>query len=139
VTTQASSANAPDFFNSLLEGDGIAHQALCEVAAHLTASNETLSPALQKYVVTAASQLMRGKRGNPALNSLRDDAILDAVEIVMKFGFKATRNDASRGHESACSIVALALGECGVARSESQVKKIWEEQLKKWKAAGIAR
>jgi hypothetical protein len=125
-----------------LDGDQVAHQALCIIADRLTAVKETLPLALQRYVVRAAAQLSIGKKGKRAalFNDLRDDAILDAVEIVMTFGFNATRNAGHKeGHESACSIVAQALGECGAALSESRVTEIFQERLEAWKKADIAR
>jgi hypothetical protein len=125
-----------------LDGDLLAHQALCIGAGRLTADKATLPLALQRYVVSAAARLNIGKKGHRAalFNDLRDDAILDAVEIVMKFGFGATRNAGHKvGHESACSIVARALGECGAALSESRVSDIWKKRVEAWKQAGIAR
>jgi hypothetical protein len=125
-----------------LDGDQVAHQALCLIADRLTADKETLPLALQRYVVRAAAQLSIGKKGKRAalFNGLRDDAILDAVEIVMDFGFNATRNAGHKeGHESACSIVTRALGECGAALSESRVTEIWKKRLEAWKQAGIGR
>jgi hypothetical protein len=119
-------------------GDAVAHQALCLVAARLTAKKETLPLALQQYVVGAASQLKRGKKGNPAVNALRDDAIFDAIEIVIKLGFKPTRNRASK-HESACSIVAKALADCRAALSEGEVETIWQNRRRAWEKAGISR
>lgn len=58
----------------------------------------------------------------------RDFTIGEAVELVMKYGFGATRNDASRQkgvRESACSIVARALKRCEVKLDEDSINKIW--------------
>lgn len=121
-------------------GDQVAHQALCLIAQRLTDNKETLPPALQGYVVRVAAQMNAGKRGKrtAGTNDLRDDAILDAVEIVMKFGFGAMRNDA-RKQESACSIVVQALGECGAAISEKTVNSIYTKRRRAFARAGIAR
>ena len=122
-------------------GDQVAHQALCIVAARLTNDKETLPLGLQKYVVGAAAKLSIGKRGTrTAYNGLRDDAILDAVELVMKFGFKATRNVGHKpGHESACSIVVEALRNCGAAMSEKNVNEIYANRRKLWERSGVLR
>jgi hypothetical protein len=132
--------NAESVIAAANAGDQIAHEALCRAALHLTKHGKILPPQLQRYVVAAASELKRGRPGKRlrVFNDLRDGAIFHALEIVMTFGFNATRNNAHRdGVESACSIVAQALGKCGAALSESQVKKIMEAQLKGWKRADV--
>jgi hypothetical protein len=139
-TLEYTGKNAESVIALAVAGDKIAHQALCLVALRLTDQGKALPLVLQKYIDGTASKLKYGKRGNPALNSLRDDAILDTIEIVVGFGFNPRRNAAHKdGHKSACSIVSRALGECGIARSEAAVETIWKNRRDAWKKAGIAR
>jgi hypothetical protein len=121
-------------------GNQIAHEALCRAAEHLTVRGKALPLQLQYYVVGAAIQLKKGGKGKRlhVFNDLRDGAIFHALEVVMMFGFNATRNAGHKEEiESACSIVSLALGKCGAALSESQVTKIMNSQLKGWTKAGV--
>jgi hypothetical protein len=132
--------NAKNLITLANTGDQIAHQALCAIAQRLTVNGETLPRQLQFYVVAAASELKRGKRGKrvQVFNDLRDGAIFNALEVVMTFGFNATRNaEHKEGVESACSIVSEALGKSGAPLSESQVAKIMDAQLDGWTKAGV--
>jgi hypothetical protein len=120
-----------------LSGDRIAHQALCIIAESITARGKTLPLPLQHYVVRAASALKMGKRGNPAINDLRDDAIMWTVQIVISLGLKPTRNSATE-LPSACSIVAAALDRAGApAIGERAVEKAWRKRLQLTKDAGF--
>lgn len=59
----------------------------------------------------------------------RDMFITMAIEATVKRGFAPTRNDASRSkRESACSIVAAALGQLGFEMSERTVEDIWRRR-----------
>jgi len=49
------------------------------------------------------------------------------LQIVEKYKLAPTRNRASQKVESACSIVARALGMVGQPRTEAAVEKIWEQ------------
>src|SRR5262249_57920681 len=56
----------------------------------------------------------------------RNMFIAHAVEQSVKCGFAATRNAASQGkRQSACSIVAAALGQLGIHMSERTVEEMW--------------
>lgn len=113
-------------------GDRIAFDALCDVADRLTTAGESLPPPLQRYIVDAARVPPRWRKArHPLANLHRDDAIFHAVELVVRRGFKATKNEATDGREPACSIVARALMACGLKRSETTVAGIWG---KRWKA-----
>jgi hypothetical protein len=121
-------------------GNQIAHEALCLVAKHLTVRGKALPLQLQYYVVGAAIELKKGGKGKRlhVFNDLRDGAIFHALEVVITFGFNATKNAGHKeGVESACSIVSQALGKCGAALSESQVTNIMNLQLKGWTKAGV--
>jgi len=60
---------------------------------------------------------------------IRDRIIVTQIELITKrYGFKATRNVATRDYkktESSCSIVRTALGRLGVKMKESAVQEIW--------------
>jgi hypothetical protein len=119
-----------------LGGDRIAHEALCNVAAHLTDFGRVVPAKLQRYIIDAARAAAVGKRGrHPVTNLLRDDAIFHVVEKVVGQGLKATRNEVHSG-DSACSIVSTALARCGINMSESAVVTIWKARRLAHKRAG---
>jgi hypothetical protein len=60
----------------------------------------------------------------------RDSWIAEAILNTVKRGFAPTRNEASRGkRESACSIVAEALGQLRIDLLERAVEDIWKNYL----------
>jgi hypothetical protein len=60
----------------------------------------------------------------------RNRWIAKAIRNTVKRGFAPTRNEASQGkRESACSIVAAALGQLGINLSERTVEDIWNSYL----------
>ncbi|WP_441227885.1 hypothetical protein AB7813_03645 [Tardiphaga sp. 20_F10_N6_6] len=118
-------------------GDRIAHEALCEIAAHRTGRNLSLPLALQAYVVRAAMTPPNFRQGSHAVSHLhRDEAIFAAVELMISRGLRPTRNRASTG-PCACSIVSEALSECRLATSELNVASIWRKRCKTRQAAGF--
>ena len=108
-------------------GDYLAHNVLCWIAAHFVAAGCPMPPHLGGYLVTVlekqAEAAPEGKRGkDPHANHARDFAIAHAVsEVVRQDGFRPTTSD----HESACSIVAKALAQRGMHMGEKAVEKIW--------------
>jgi hypothetical protein len=73
-------------------------------------------------------------------NTTRDLAIVIAVEMIcIEFDLPATRNRfAKSGQESACSIVAAALGRLKMSRTEAAVNKIYDKQQKRFPKKFIA-
>jgi hypothetical protein len=73
------------------------------------------------YVADLIRRDMARRRGNkPNANWLRNTNIAEAVHLAMGLGLNATRNEATFGRASACSVVAEVLN-----MSEDNVRKIW--------------
>jgi hypothetical protein len=119
------------FLEAARGGDPLSHEILCEVAADLAARGEPLPPALLKYMAVDAPAF-KPKRGQPSWGRFRGEAIADAVTLLVAFkGFRPTRNRSHHGNDahppSACSLVAAALRQFGINKSEEAVQKAWEK------------
>lgn len=106
------------------------HQVICGWAKQLTLEGKPLPLDLQQYVVAVATTAhrRRSRGGDPFTNFARDIRIKTAIQRLLKRGFDATRNDASKHHECACSIVSTALERLGLSLSEKAVVKIWGDR-----------
>jgi hypothetical protein len=103
-------------------------------------------PAMPDYVthVLGHKPQPRKRPGRPRGNPFVNKIICEAVELVVRHGFPATRNEAT-ATPSACSIVAQALGKNGVTIGEAAVVKIWQRsrfgirdpQDPRWKKNGV--
>jgi hypothetical protein len=119
---------AADLFFPLLVAEFIEHK-------------ESLPESFRQWLVDELRKLPKGRRAplyNPAhsadllgpRNQHRDSQIGRAVlAVVSRYHIRPTRNRAKRPGsnptESACSIVAKALGKLGINLTESAVEAIW--------------
>jgi hypothetical protein len=117
-------------------GWGAAHDLLCKMAEVLTSFGDRLPGWLQEYVVWAAmyreAQLPMRRRGcDPLANLVRNTVIAQTVDMLAfrsrGLQLRPTRNAATAG-ESACSIVAEALGRLRIHMTEANVTRIWREE-----------
>jgi hypothetical protein len=112
-------------------GNKFAEMALRKYAAERLSKGFSLPPNLNQFVLDVLNDRLpeRRKRGQERfLNWNRDVAITCAVRDVVKLGYSPVRNRASRekgGKDSACSIVAQAIGRIGGNLSEAAVERIW--------------
>ncbi len=110
-------------------GDYVAKQLLCEIAAWFLETARELPERLREYIV----EVLRAEAGDrpqkrgrdPYANHPRNFNIACTILNVTSLGFKATRNRATES-ESACSVVVQALERLGIHMSEANVEKIWE-------------
>jgi hypothetical protein len=87
-----------------------------------------LSPWLADHIYSLLKDEPAVARGRkPYAFWLRDSYIAEAVNLALKAGLKATKNEATDG-ASACSIVAEGLAGVGVNMTEDAVQKIWVKQ-----------
>jgi hypothetical protein len=116
-------------------------QRLLDLARELHERDEPLPAPLQQWIVETLQRpppASPHKRGpDPVHHHGRDAAIIRAVNwIVETYSLAPTRNPehrAQRGYpESACSIVARALGAHRVNISESAVEAIWNKRPKNY-------
>lgn len=99
-------------------------------AADLLAGGRPLPEPLRSYTAGALHKApLKQKRGpSPSGRKARDALITSAVKLLVKRGFKPTRNRASRDPQaapSACSIVVEVLKERDIHMSEVAIEKIW--------------
>lgn len=90
-------------------------------------SDEDMPKHLREYVC----RMLEDAKGRSTYLS-RNMWVSFAVDETIQRGFAPTRNAASRGGragESACSIVATALGQLGVHLSERTVEDIWTNHI----------
>jgi hypothetical protein len=106
-----------------------AHIWLCDRAAELMRDRRPLPIDLQEYIVTAARKGALGANNARSWrNAVRNIFIVIAIERLLDQGFHPYRNSATQ-NESACSIVARALGSArGEYLSEAAIAKIWERR-----------
>jgi hypothetical protein len=117
------------FIELASKGDHLAHDLLCLIASRFIATECVMPERLSGYIVkvleTQYSSQRRRRGPDPYGNYSRDYSIAAAVdEVVRQDGFLPTRNEATE-HESACSIVVMALKELGVDLGEKSVQAIW--------------
>jgi hypothetical protein len=110
-------------------GDQVAPKVLLFIAAQFVESGCVMPNHLRQYVADTLRLRSRDaptrRRGpDPYAKHARDTDIADAVGKIVKLGFRPTRNRESET-ESACSIVAQALGKMGVHLSVPAIEKIW--------------
>jgi len=116
-------------FKELAAGNVDAEAALCLIAGALLRRDKKLPPLLRTFAADvllkkASSIPPRGRGTDPYSKAARDAYIVMAVQAVrQKLGIHATRNDAVIGQETACSMVAAALG-----MAERGVVKIWAKR-----------
>ncbi len=131
---------AAEVITAARSGDSIAHDALCEIAEHLLKFDDPIPPALVRYLLDGARRTPTRKAGRRrGENVIRDNLIWRAVEIATRAGLPRTRNPATVS-DSACSIVAQALGDAGGPHlSADAISKAWERVEKARTAAGYRR
>lgn len=88
---------------------------------------------IQEFIVGVLEdhrrRISRKRGGNADVNSLRNRHIVKVIEGVCEYGFKPTKNETSRGHQSACSIIAKVLADAGLKKSGKRaLEKIWENR-----------
>jgi hypothetical protein len=120
-------------------GDVDAEAALCGIAMYFILAQRPLPSPLGEYIATILLHRLnargpRGRGGDRYANVGRNLFVVRAVLQLVRRGFRATRNRASRdgAQESACSIVAKALGRVGIQIDETGVEKIWTTRLKQF-------
>jgi hypothetical protein len=107
---------------------------LCNAAAAmLEATGSILDSKLRAFACGrlsgATATESKPKRGRTSKDTWgRDAVIIDRLIPPLLDAFKATRNDATKDAESACSIVTQALARLGIHLSESQVETIWAKR-----------
>src|SRR5262249_59547477 len=84
--------------------------------------DEVIREHVRDYVCGVLSETPKGLKRTYAAG--RDGYIAEAVYDATRRGFPPTRNAATRGKESACSLVAKALARVGVNLSERTVEDI---------------
>lgn len=113
----------------LYAGDFVAvDKELRDRAAALLEAGNPLPPNLSAYIAVRLRNGCTPIKERRHWATGRDIRISLAVRHVMTMGFLPYRNEATRDAErgeSACSIVATALGRLGVAIGEHAVVKIW--------------
>jgi hypothetical protein len=118
------------------DGDQMAHNVLCSVAARFVESGCAMPSRLRAYIAgTLSSQFrkapQRHRGPDPYANYIRDGDVARVIGEVVKLGFRPTRNRATTEAESACSIVAKALTKVGLNLSVPAVEKIWSASRKR--------
>jgi hypothetical protein len=138
-------ANLIELLSLARDQDRFAHRALLEIARDLTRRKQSLPFDLQAYVVALFDKPFVARKGpHPVSDAHRDDAIFHAVEIATRAGFRPSRNregtNGSQGIDSACSLVARALNQCGKPMQENNVERAWRTQkLAREEAAAAGR
>jgi len=100
--------------------EGSVRRAARRRIARLT--DDVLPEHMRDYVCRVLEEQPAGR----STYSGRNMFIAHVIEQAAKRGFAPTRNAASRGkQESACSIVAAALGQVGIHMSERTVEEMW--------------
>ncbi len=118
-----------ELIEAALSGDGVAHEALCEIALQLVGRRERLPAKLGEYIVDAAMQPPPGRTGNhPQKNHWRDFAICKAIAAT---GLAPTRNESS-DNPCGASIVSEILPEFKIELSVPHVMKIWKKRHPNW-------
>lgn len=117
------------------EGEARAGPTLRAIAVSLIESGEPLPESLRGWAVEAINSGATKQRTTPgpkpAKHADRNGLIFTAAqEICRTYGFKMTRNRESMSRDTACSIVAKALEQVGLAMSEVNVEKIVEKRTK---------
>jgi hypothetical protein len=99
------------------------------VASNYLVSGYTLPENLQGYIVERLRNLEpRQRRGRKAnANFIRNFRIVRAIERLVRLGVSPTRNDVTEA-ESACSMIANALGENQDQLSEASIELIWSKR-----------
>lgn len=89
---------------------------------------------LPEPLAELAVETMRGETKAPTIKGRRANADRDLViqmavlEIIRRFpDIAPTRNDATRGRQSACDFVAGVLAENGIVLGVRSVEKVWEK------------
>ena len=119
-----------------IAGHVVINTALREVIIEKLLAKETLQPNLEEYLINHIVLTDRNKQkvnngGRPPVDFFARNVMISiAVQNTIRRGFHPTRNDIPHG-ESACSIVALALGKLGVTLTEKHVAKIWQKLHKR--------
>ena len=114
------------------QGDRDARVAVHTAIARFIAINEPLPLALRAYLLRLLDVGWVGpaKRGvNPNNDLARNQWICAAIAAVTPYGFQPTRNTATSGTESACSIVAEELEKLGENFSEGAINSIWGDRF----------
>lgn len=108
-------------------GDGVADDALREVAADCRKRNQPLPGALVDYLLRPAPKRRRAR--HPNINIWRDYAICRAVQKAAACGPPAIGGASARlAGETGCAVVTRALAEIGIHLSEGAVVKIWQDR-----------
>lgn len=109
-------------------GDGIAHEALRNVARHLTDSGDPLPLPLQRYLLNSEITPPKSTTSTHPMGIIyRDDVIYRSVLAAKAEGLPSTRNrKAKHNRPSACSLVAEVLGLYRMQMSEAAVESIFE-------------
>jgi len=118
-----------------INGDRDAHIVLSAAAGCFLADGQPLPARLGKYVIgvlNASVILSEGKRkegrpSNPDRDSIIFNAVLKAAHVG---GLKVTRNIATDGKESACSVVASAANSLGMKIGEKQIERVYQAKLR---------
>jgi hypothetical protein len=128
-----------DLERTYLKGDKEATRTLIDEAIKylhepgLKLASDRIEVLIKEFVVGVLEDKRRDiarKRGRKVeINTLRNRFIVHVVKGVCTYGFEPTRNEASRNHESGCSIVAAVLAERGLNLTEGAIAKIWEKRL----------
>ena len=118
--------------SKIVKEDADADEVVRTVAATMLRRGNTLPPPLAEYAATVLTNGIpnHSPGKNKLINLVRDGHIACAVNIVKGYGFKPTRNAATKD-ASACSIVADALKDLGISSQhgkpmrEANVVEIW--------------
>jgi hypothetical protein len=101
-----------------------------EIAAFLIFHGQPLPGRLRAFIcepLLKSPEEPRRKSGpDPEAYAARNAEICAMIALLNSMGFDPTRNEATQGVESACSIVKKALEEAGIHLSEGAVEKIWQ-------------
>jgi hypothetical protein len=119
-----------ELLDAARSGQELAREMVHAIAARLVARREPLPLALQEYLATAPA--FRRPRGRPrGTDCFEGAAIADAVAMLVNLdlGFRRGRNRSPSGgaRPTAFSIVAEALRQLGVRKSEEAVEKTWQK------------
>jgi hypothetical protein len=140
------SHNVRELVDLAERGDGDARNVLIEMIAELFARGEQVSlPELLRHRMAGllgGRNPIKRKRFNAHANTSRDHQIASLIErICRRFDLTPLRCVATRHLQSACSIVAKAAREEGIANSrgrpitEGAVEKIWKAAVRRKRRA----
>ena len=102
-------------------GNPIARAAVQHIRGDLTLRCVPLPLALQLFF----REKIPSTRGRPATNLLqRNQLVVLATDYAVRWGYKITRERATKGSECACSIVSEKLWTFGVCLTEEAIEKI---------------